>query len=146
MPPRAALRRSAADAAHDRKQIILERNEVSEELGGQYVELYVFPDRSLEVRWKGHLFPYRIFQKDHRVSQTDIVENKQLSHVLRMVKARQDVHRAPTTETNSTMGGYQKRGRQLYGPDYVENRPKLACGVKAPICLRTEHAGCAAAS
>jgi hypothetical protein len=40
---------------YDRKQIILERSEVSENLGGQYVELYDFADRPLEVRWKGLL-------------------------------------------------------------------------------------------
>lgn len=106
--------------SYDRKQIILERNEVSEELGGQYVELYDFPDRPLEVRWKGHSLPYRIFQKDQRVSHTAIVENKRLGHVLRTVKAQQDIHRAPTVETNSEKLGYKKHPRKLYGPDYVE--------------------------
>jgi hypothetical protein len=42
---------------YDRKQIILERSEVSENLGGHYVELYDFADRPLEVRWKGLLLP-----------------------------------------------------------------------------------------
>jgi hypothetical protein len=37
---------------YDRKQIILERNEISENLGGQYVELYDFMDRPMEVRWR----------------------------------------------------------------------------------------------
>ena len=32
-------------SAYDRKQIILERSEVAEELGGKYVDLYHFPDR-----------------------------------------------------------------------------------------------------
>ena len=104
--------------SYDRKQIILERNELSEELGGQYVELYDFPDRPLEVRWKGHSLPYRVFAKDQRVSHTAIVENKRLGHVLRKVKAQQDTHQAPEVQTNSSKGGYQKRGRRLYGPDY----------------------------
>ena len=37
---------------YDRKQIILERSAVSENLAGQYVELYNFADRPLEVKWK----------------------------------------------------------------------------------------------
>jgi hypothetical protein len=41
--------------SYGRKQIILERNEVSEGLGGKYVDLYDFPDGRLEVRWKGLL-------------------------------------------------------------------------------------------
>jgi hypothetical protein len=47
--------------AYDRKQIILERSEISEKLAGQYVEIYDFADRPLEVRWKGHPLPYRGF-------------------------------------------------------------------------------------
>jgi len=34
------------------------------------VELYDFPDRPMEVRWKGHSLPYRVFAKDQRVSHT----------------------------------------------------------------------------
>jgi hypothetical protein len=45
--------------AYDRKQIILERSELADKLAGQYVELYDFTDRPLEVRWKGHSLPYR---------------------------------------------------------------------------------------
>ena len=41
--------------SYNRKQIILERGEVSEGLAGKYVELYDFPDGRLEVRWKGQL-------------------------------------------------------------------------------------------
>jgi hypothetical protein len=53
---------------YDRKQIILERSELSEglseRLSGRYVEIYDFPDRPVEVRWKGHALPYRVFNKD----------------------------------------------------------------------------------
>jgi hypothetical protein len=61
-----------------------------------------------------------IFSKDQRVSHTAIVENKRLGHALRMVKAQQDIKRLPTIMTNSDKGGYKKRPRQLYGPDYQE--------------------------
>ena len=59
--------------SYDRKQIILERNELSEGLGGKYIDLYEFPDGKLEVRSKGHSLPYRLFSKDQRVSHTAIV-------------------------------------------------------------------------
>lgn len=74
----------------DRKQIILERSDVSGNLGGQYVELYDFIDRPMEVRWKGVSLPYRVFSKDQRVSHTAIVENKRLGHALALVKTQQD--------------------------------------------------------
>jgi hypothetical protein len=104
--------------AYDRKQIILDRSDLSEKLAGQYVELYDFPDRPIEVRWKGHSLPYRVFSKDQRVSHTAVVENKRLGHALALVKAHQDVKHQPKVQTNSEKLGYKKRGRQLYGPDY----------------------------
>ena len=94
---------------YDRKQIILERSEISENLGGQYVELYDFANRPLEVKWKGLLLPYRVFSKDQRVSHTAVVENKRLGHALAVVKAQQDLRSPPKVMTNSEKTGYQKR-------------------------------------
>jgi hypothetical protein len=64
---------------------------VSEKLGGEYVDLYDFADGRLEVRWKGQVLPYRIFDKDQRVSHTSIVENKRPGHALAISKAQQDL-------------------------------------------------------
>src|ERR1700687_3606123 len=60
--------------SYDRRQIILDRSEFSEKMAGQYVEVYAFSDRPIEVRWKGHSLPYRIFSKDQRVSHTAVVQ------------------------------------------------------------------------
>jgi hypothetical protein len=98
--------------AYDRKQIILERNDFSEGLGGQYVDLYDFQDGRLEVRFKGRVLPYRVFNKDQRVSHTAIVENKRLGHALAVIKAQQDTKYAPKVMTNSEKIGYQKRERK----------------------------------
>ena len=77
--------------SYDRKRIILEQNEVSSGLVGKYVDTYAFPDGRLEIRWKGHSLPYRVFDKDQqRVTHTAIVENKHLSSVLAYIKERQD--------------------------------------------------------
>ena len=104
--------------SYDRKQIILDRSELSEGLGGKYVDLYEFPDGRLEVRSNEHTLPYRVFSKDQRVSHTAIVENKRLSHALTIIKAQQDLKNQPKIQTNSDKGGYKKRPRQVYGPDY----------------------------
>src|ERR1700682_5966790 len=104
--------------AYDRRQIILERSELADKLEGQYVEVYDFTDRPLEVRWKGHSLTYRVFSKDQRVSHTAIVENKRLRHALATVKAQQDIKHLPEIMTNSDKIGYKKRPRQVYGPDY----------------------------
>jgi transposase len=104
--------------SYDRKQIILERSELSEGLGGKYVDLYEFPDGRLEVRWKGHSLPYRVFSNDQRISHTAVVENKRLSHALTIIKAQQDLKNEPKIKTNSEKIGYKKNPRQLYGANY----------------------------
>ena len=104
--------------SYDRKQIILERNELSDGLGGKYVDLYEFPDGKLEVRSKGQSLPYRLFSKDQRVSHTAVVENKRLGHALKIIKAQQQVQREPKVQTNSEKLGYKKNPRQVYGPNY----------------------------
>jgi transposase len=118
---------------YDRKQIILERSEVSEGLAGHYVELYDFVDRPLEVRWKGILLPYRVFSKDQRVNHTAIVENKRLGHTLAIIKAQQDLKDAPKVMTNSEKTGYRKRGRKTYGPDLAMNLPPDRTAVEMPV-------------
>jgi hypothetical protein len=109
--------------SYDRKQLILERSELSESLGGKYVDLYEFPDGKLEVRCDGRSLPYRTFSKDQRVSHTAVVENKRLGHALALVKAQQDVKREIKVRTNSEKLGYKKNPRHVYGPDY---KPKIA--------------------
>src|SRR3984885_10866223 len=118
--------------AYDRKQIILERSELANKLAGQYVELYDFTDRPLEVRWKGHSLPYRVFSKDQRVSHTAIVENKRLGHALALVKAQQDLKYQPMVKTNSEKTGYKKDPRRVYGPDF-EPKSQKADAVEMPV-------------
>jgi hypothetical protein len=120
--------------SYDRKQIILERSDLSESLAGQYVEIYDFPNRSMEVRWKGHALPYRVFSKDQRISHTAIVENKRLGHALAVIKAQQDLKYAPQVKTNSEKTGYQKRGRKVYGSSEIPmNLPQDEAAVEMPV-------------
>jgi hypothetical protein len=113
--------------SYDRTQIILERSELSEGLGRKYVDLYVFPDGTLEVRSKDHTLSYRLFIKDQRVSHTAVVENKRLSHALTIIKAQQDLKNEPKIQTNSEKCGYKRNPRQLYGANY---KPKKRSGAR----------------
>ena len=117
--------------SYDRKQIILERSEMADKLAGQYVDVYEFSNRPLEVRWKGVALPYRVFSKDQRVSHTAVIENKRLGHALSIVKAHQDLKRETKVLTNSEKTGYKKRPRNLYGPDYKETVAEAAVEMTA---------------
>jgi len=59
-------------------------------LGGKKVEVYDFPDGRLQIRYKGHLLPYKVFDKLQRVTHAAIVENKRLSEILSWIKAEQE--------------------------------------------------------
>jgi hypothetical protein len=52
----------------ERQRIMLEETEVTRGLVGRYVETYALADGRLDVRWKGHSLPYRVFDKDQRVT------------------------------------------------------------------------------
>jgi hypothetical protein len=96
----------------ERRRIMLEETAVTRGLAGRYVETYAYADGRLDVRWKGHSLPYRMFDKDQRVTHAAITENKRLSDVLAYIKERQDQQRQPVVKTNSDKNGYKPRGRK----------------------------------
>ena len=108
--------------SYDRQRLILERNEATERLAGKHVDVHAFADGRLEVRWQGLSLPFKIFDKDQRVTHTAIVENKRLGEVLAFIKSQQDRRLPPPrVKTNSEKMGYQKTGRKPSGrPRFVD--------------------------
>ncbi|ASY67315.1 hypothetical protein ABIA24_004231 [Sinorhizobium fredii] len=98
--------------SYERQRIMFEETEVTRGLVGRYVETYAYADGRLDVRWKGHSLPYRVFDKDQRVTHAAIIENKRLSDVLAYIKERQDQLPSPKVKTNSEKIGYKPRGRK----------------------------------
>jgi hypothetical protein len=96
--------------AYDRQLFVMPRNEVTEGLAGQYVEVHHYADGRLDLRWKGLSLPYVVFDKEQRVSQAAIVENKRLGAALAFIKSQRDDERPPPrVKTNSEAGGYRPR-------------------------------------
>jgi len=96
--------------AYDRQLFVLPRNDVTERIAGQYVEVYHYADGRLDLRWKGLSLPYVVFDKEQRVSQAATVENKRLGAALAFIKAQRDDERPPPrVKTNSEAGGYRPR-------------------------------------
>ncbi|MCV9967695.1 ISNCY family transposase [Pararhizobium sp. BT-229] len=95
----------------ERQRIMLEESEVTRGLAGRYVETYAYADGRLDVRWKGHSLPYRVFDKDQRVTHAAITENKRLGDVLAYIKERQEQQWEPVVKTNSEKKGYVRRAR-----------------------------------
>ncbi|MBB4146244.1 ISNCY family transposase, partial [Rhizobium rhizoryzae] len=95
----------------ERKRIMLQETEVTRDLVGRYVETYVYADGRLDVRWKGYCLPYKVFDKDQRVTHAAITENKRLGDVLAYIKERQEQQDKPKVKSNSEKNGYVKRAR-----------------------------------
>lgn len=109
----------------ERKRIMLEETEVTRGLVGRYVETYAYADGRLDVRWKGDSLPYRMFDKDQRVTHAAITENKRLGDVLAYIKERQDQQPKPKVKTNSERIGYTPRGTKPGRKTDFLNDPKV---------------------
>jgi hypothetical protein len=68
--------------SYDRKLITLIRNEMTEGIAEKYVEIYHYADGRVDVRWKGVSLSYAVFDKEQRISQATVVENKRLGAAL----------------------------------------------------------------
>lgn len=117
--------------SYERKRLILDESEVTRALPGKYVETREFANGRLEVLWNGVPLPFRIFDKDKRVSHTAVTENKRLCDVLAWVKEQQEANLpVPKIKSNSEKGGYKRRGRTpgrrsfLDDPDYIARKQK----------------------
>jgi hypothetical protein len=69
------------------------------------------------------------------VGQTAIVDNTRVGHALSRVKVQQELKRETMVLTNSEKGGYKKRPRSVYGPEFIENSlaPKAVMTYKRQI-------------
>ncbi len=106
--------------SYDRKLITLIRNEMTEGIADQYVEIYHFADGRVDVRWKGVSLPYAVFDKEQRISQAAVVENKRLGAALAFIKAQQDAPKpSPRVKSASEAGGYQRTGRKPRRPNWL---------------------------
>ena len=72
--------------SYERKRIMLDETELTRGLVGRYVDTCAYSDGRLEIRFQGVTLPYRLFDKDQRVTHAAVVENKRLSAVLAHIK------------------------------------------------------------
>lgn len=103
--------------SYDRKRISLQQSDLTRGLVGKYVDTFMFPDRRLEVKWKGVTLPYSVFNRDQkRVTHAAITENISLSAVLAHVKDVQESEGAPAKRSaGKQRTRYKKPGRKSPG-------------------------------
>lgn len=116
----------------ERQWIMLEETEVRRGRIGRYVETFAYADGRLDVSWKGHSLPYRVFNKDQRVTHAAIKKNKRLSDVSAYIKVQQDQPVEANVKTNSDKNSYKpgggKPGRRT---DFINDPAVIARRQKA---------------
>jgi hypothetical protein len=91
----------------ERKRMMLEESDVTCGLVGCYAETYAYADGPLDVRWKGHSLPYRVFDKDQRVTHAAITENK---HIYAAASVNEvEGHRSSTSSKMTVQGSRFQR-------------------------------------
>jgi hypothetical protein len=128
----------------ERKRLMLARTALTEGLAGRHVDLFIFADGRVDVRWKGLSLPYTVFDKAQRVSQAAVVENKRLGEVLAFIRAQQETPRPVRIQTNSERIGYVKRTGKRRGPPCGAELVALKRAAAKPPAR--QHAGGALAS
>ncbi len=124
--------------SYERKRIMLEENEITRGLVGKYVDTYAFADGRLEMRWKGIALPYKMFDKDQRITHAAVTENKRLGDVLSVIKAQQDPSPPPRVKTNSEVIAYQKRDRKPIPEERLGRATKGAQNAGTGRCCPVE--------
>jgi len=116
---------------YDRRKYMLEVNDQTRDLVGKDVETYAFADGRFQIRWKGVSLPYRVFDKNQRVTHAAVTSHKLLGDQLAMIKEMQeemDAQGPPKKvrmKTNSEKIGYEKKGKKSPGrPPLARRKPK----------------------
>ena len=74
---------------YDRTAYILEQSPLSLAAAGKELEVIEFADGPVILRFQGVDLPYRMFDKERRVDQAAIVDNKRLGPLLELIRAEQ---------------------------------------------------------
>lgn len=75
---------------YDKVIYLLEDSKAMRKLIGRYIDVYEYPDGSIELRADGTALPYAVYDWLSKVDQGAIVENKRLGHVLAIAQVLQE--------------------------------------------------------
>lgn len=101
--------------SYEKQRIILEPNDLSLSAAGKYVDLYEYADGAVEVVMNGISLPYRMFDKEQRVTHAAITENKRLGEVLRFIKEQQENNPPKLRRVGAQRTRYEPTGRKSPG-------------------------------
>ncbi len=84
---------------YDRVVYLLEPTGLAKDLQRKKVRLYHYSDGTLVIKHGNVALPYKVFDKVRQVKQADIVSNKRLGAVLKLIKQRQQQNSIQRSKT-----------------------------------------------
>ncbi len=92
---------------YDRVVYLLEPTGIAKDLQRKKIRVYDYPDGTVAIKYEGTDLPYSVFDKVRQVKQADIVSNKRLGSVLKLVKEQQK-----TKSIERSKAAPQRRGQK----------------------------------
>ena len=102
------------------------------------MDTYEFPDGRLEIRARGVSLPYRMFDKEQRVTHAAITENKRLTEVLAFIQTQQDQDPPKARRAGKQRTRYEPTGRKPGGNNTLRDRRWKAAEVAQATSMPAE--------
>ncbi|MBH2846256.1 ISNCY family transposase [Serratia marcescens] len=100
---------------YDKKLYLLEDNEENRRYQGKYIDVWQYPDGTIELRANGTSLPFITYDRLGELDQGAIVDNKRLGRALEMIKLVQDKRDNTRSQALPSLDGQTSRRKKQPG-------------------------------
>ncbi|VUS84084.1 hypothetical protein SB6424_05445 [Klebsiella pasteurii] len=100
---------------YDKKLYLLEDNEENRRFQGKYIDVWQYPDGTIELRANGTSLPFITYDRLGELDQGAIVDNKRLGRALEMIKLVQDMRDNTRSQALPSLDGQTSRRKKQPG-------------------------------
>lgn len=100
---------------YDKKLYLLEDNEENRRFQGKYIDVWQYPDGTIELRASGTSLPFITYDRLGELDQEAIVVNKRLGRALEMIKLVQDKRDNIRSQALPSLDGQTSRRKKQPG-------------------------------
>lgn len=97
---------------YDKMVYLLEDNEQSRRFQGKYIDVWQYPDGTVELRANGSSLPFITYDRLGELDQGAIVDNKRLGRALQMIKLVQDKRDNTRSQALPSLDGQASRRKK----------------------------------
>lgn len=97
---------------YDKKLYLLEDNEENRRFQGKYIDVWQYPDGTIELRANGTSLPFITYDRLGELDQGAIVDNKRLGRALEMIKLVQDKRDNTRSQALPSLDGQTSRRKK----------------------------------